>query len=159
MNKLIMLCGIPASGKTYFSKMLCEENSYVTVSRDAIRFSLVNENKEYFSKEDEVFDKFVELINKHGAHGKTVVADATHITPQSRAKLLTRINWDCFDSLQVEVFVVSYQEALERNSKRVGREKVPEHIINNMYEKIKLPTFNELWYKCGGKNISLNLHR
>ena len=64
MSKILyILCGPAASGKSTFSHFLVQDkNSYKIVSRDAIRFSLVNENEEYFSKEKEVFRTYIAEI-------------------------------------------------------------------------------------------------
>ena len=49
MAKLFLMMGIPGSGKTtWTSKYLRKLDKYV--SRDEVRFSMVAENEEYFSK-------------------------------------------------------------------------------------------------------------
>ena len=53
MKKLYVMCGGPGSGKsTWIKKNLPTFKGYTkVVSRDEIRFSLVKEGEEYFSKE------------------------------------------------------------------------------------------------------------
>ena len=61
------MCGPAGSGKsTYISKKILSDTDhfYHHSSRDTIRFGLVKENEEYFSKEDEVFDLFCEDMNE-----------------------------------------------------------------------------------------------
>ena len=56
MPTLYIYCGIPGSGKSYYAQNIQKDVPYL--SRDAIRFSMVNEDEEYFSKETKVFNCF-----------------------------------------------------------------------------------------------------
>lgn len=58
MKKIYLLCGIPGSGKSTWAKNHLDDNS-IWISRDLIRFSMVSEEEEYFSKEKEVFKEFI----------------------------------------------------------------------------------------------------
>lgn len=140
MNNLIIMCGIPASGKSTEAKKLqsrlLEQNKTVKyVSRDDIRFSIINEKDEYFAKETEVYDKFVNEINNGLLEYDYTIADATHLNHYSREKLLSRIKNPCV--------VVGYNvlanlnTCLERNNKREGRCKVPEKAMKEMYNKFE----------------------
>ena len=63
MKTLYIMCGAPASGKTWFAKnKLCNGPGWYYVSRDEVRFSLLKDGDEYFSREDEVFDLFISKI-------------------------------------------------------------------------------------------------
>lgn len=127
MRTLILLVGPPASGKSYWAHYAGSHLS--CVSRDAIRFSFLEDKDDYFAFEKDVFKEFVHEINNNGEDGSDIIADATHISLQSRAKVLKQINWNYFDSLRVEVFDCPLEVALERNSKRSGRARVPNSAI------------------------------
>ena len=87
--KLYLLMGAPGSGKsTWIKNHLSLTDKYV--SRDEVRFSMVSEGEEYFSKENQVFKEYVKRINE-GLENYDVFADATHITAASRNKLLRAI--------------------------------------------------------------------
>ena len=61
MATLYVLCGIPGSGKSHFCKN--HKDDAVHVSRDAIRFALLEDDDDYFAHEDEVYEIFWEKIN------------------------------------------------------------------------------------------------
>lgn len=84
MANLYLMCGIPGSGKSTFLKNKIRNNNSVIISRDAIRFSIVKPNEEYFSHEDEVLEIFWNQINEALAANKTVYVDQTSLTPRAR---------------------------------------------------------------------------
>lgn len=142
MAKLFLMMGIPGSGKTtWTSKYLRKLDKHV--SRDEVRFSMVAEHEEYFSKEKEVFKKFTDLINTYLEEGYDVYADATHLNQASRNKLLRAIS-----SKPEEVNVIwiktPLEEALKRNENRKGtRAYVPRNVIRRMHYSIESPSFEE----------------
>jgi predicted kinase len=140
-----MMMGIPGSGKsTYLENNLGSFLQPKVISRDKIRFSLLKDGDEYFSKEDEVFKKFIQEINNSlgRGYGDTIV-DATHLNAGSRKKLLKNIDRNLADEVIVIWIKVPLEVALERNSKREGRSFVPEDAIKNMYNSLSKPTSYE----------------
>lgn len=129
MSELWLMVGAPASGKTTY---LAEHSvNGIVVSRDKIRFSMISDEDEYFSKEKEVFREFVRQIQEGLDAGKNVYADATNLHWASRRKLL--FNLDLKNTkVCALVFDVPVETLLERNAARVGRAKVPESALINM---------------------------
>lgn len=142
-NKLYIMSGVQGSGKSTFAKTYFPEAEYI--SRDEIRFSLVGENEEYFSKEDQVYDMFVGKINLALKEGKNVVADATHLNPKSRLKLLACLNFIPGETqINVIYMQVPLAECIIRNENRKGtRSYVPSSVIIRMYKALKKPNFEE----------------
>lgn len=143
MANIIMMCGIPGSGKsTYVEKHRGEHDLYV--SRDLIRFSMLEEGQEYFGKEKFVFDTFIKTINQALKVNsiENIWVDATHINPPSRYKLLRRLSKQ-YDSLKIVVMNIPLPVCIDRNNYREGRARVPEAVINDMHKKFRLPTFEE----------------
>lgn len=143
MNKIILMCGIPGSGKsTYAKENMCPAfDEYV--SRDEVRFSIVREDEEYFSHEGEVFNVFIKRIVKQLKSGATVWVDATHLTKSSRLKLLRAIpvKLDCIDLIWMNT---PCEVALERNENRKGtRAYVPPSVIKRMFYQMEPPEFQE----------------
>lgn len=142
MNKgrLFIMCGIPGSGKTYFCKNKVK-GDYVYVSRDEIRFALLGEDDPYFSKEKEVWKHFVAKIEAGLEAGKDVYADATHLNPASRSKLM-----DCIvsaDEINAIYFDIPFELILKQNAQRVGRAYVPEQQLKSMARNYQKPEYLE----------------
>ena len=132
---LYLMTGIPASGKTTYIKIsMCPKISHK--SRDEVRFSMLNDKDDYFAKEKKVFEKWIEEIQTALDEGKDVVADATHLTPQSRKKTLDHLDLGEHGVTAIN-FLVPVEKCLERNEKRVGRAYVPREVIRRMFHQYK----------------------
>lgn len=146
---LVLMCGPAGSGKSSWVAKEQERNqdkvkSY-HVSRDLCRFELVNENEEYFSKEDEVFRMFINKINEKLADKSTEViyVDATHINEKARNKVLDKLNFVYPTDIKAVAFHISLETCLARNAQRSGRALVPEDVIKKMYENYTVPTYDK----------------
>ena len=138
-RKHLVLCvGAPGSGKsTWIRNHLGEGDAYV--SRDEVRFSIVQDDEEYFSHETAVFNEFVKQIEAKLNQGYRVFADATHISWASRRKLIQKLHDK--ENLNVDVYVLrtSLDTCLERNEKREGRAYVPKSVIRRMNTQMTDP--------------------
>lgn len=162
MNKrLYVLCGIPASGKSTWirehEETLKQESPngrILVVSRDKIRFSLLEEGEPYFSKESLVYKEYIRQIAEGLSCGDTVVADATHLNATSRSKLLNSLG-NALKNCEVIAIcmIIPIGVAIKRNEKRHGREFVPPKQIVQMNYNYRTPTFEEgfnriFFYTC-----------
>lgn len=143
-RKFYLMCGVPGSGKsTWARKHLPSDVAYV--SRDEIRFSMVQEDEDYFAKEKEVFSKFAqEIVAWACVHD--VIIDATHINAASRMRIYDILTAN-FDEDKIEVYCIwmntPYDVCLARNAQRTGRALVPEHAIESMWRRRRVPHGNE----------------
>ena len=146
MKMLIVMCGCPASGKsTWIKEQVAVANKYLNVevvSRDAIRFSLLEEGEDYFSKEKEVFKTYCKNISDFLMDKTTdvVIADATHINKKSRAKLFNNISIPKDCRLEAVCFETPLEICLERNAEREGLARVPDEAIYGLYSDYERPT-------------------
>ncbi len=143
-GKLFILMGIPGAGKSSFvSNHIKSGFTQAWISRDMIRFDIVKENEPYFSKENEVFKKFIEQIDFHLADGYDVFADATHLNKKSRAKLLKNLTVKP-QEISVIWLQTPLDECIKRNENRAGtRTYVPVSQICRMAKSLQAPTFDE----------------
>ena len=154
MNNLYILCGIPGCGKTSWTRNKMKENTsstdqkWVCVSRDEVRFSIIKEEDDYFSKEKQVFQEFVNRIcgNLSDAWITNVIADATHLNEISRDKLINAIRRKR-PNLPLHITMVYFDIPLEvckfRNAKREGRARVPDNVMDKMYQQLEFPKLRE----------------
>ena len=129
-KNLWILVGLPGSGKSYWAKRFLNDNT-VYISRDEIRFSVLEDGEDYFNKEGYVYSAFLRKIQEALTNGYNVIADATHLNWASRRKLiqhlvLVNVNVNCV------VFKTSLEVCFQRNAGREGRAHVPEDVIYQM---------------------------
>lgn len=157
---LYILVGAPGSGKSYYAKH--NLNDYVYISRDEVRFSMITDEDDYFSKEKQVYKEYVRrikeaLLNKDN---KAVVADATHLNWPSRRKLLYSLEEIILmNDIKVIPIVIqaSLKTILKRNAGRTGRARVPADNIIDMYDKMTDPKndvfhYNDIIYVNAEEN-------
>lgn len=163
-QELRVMVGIPASGKSTWieaeSRRLEEEHKTVAViSRDAVCFSMLKDGEDYFAHESEVFEEFVRQVNECMELGIDVVfVDATHISPGSRFKLLSRLISDPNTHLVFDVMKTPVAECLNRNMNREGRTRVPDSAICKMAKGFKVPTISEFPDTMGFKDITIHVY-
>ena len=157
IKNLFVLVGVSGSGKSTLAKKIAKElgASAKIISRDEIRFSMVAEDEEYFSKENEVFKEFIHQIKESLNTNQNTIVDATHLNCGSRTKLLRAIGADLEGAAVYAVVVLNDLEIiLKQNRERKGRAYVPESVIKNMYATFEAPTLEEgfkeiMFYKNG----------
>ena len=148
MNYLIMFCGIPGSGKSTEAhrmavSLAARGLTIEYISRDELRFSMISNESEYFSKEKEVFNKFVEKMNNSLNKNDCTIIDATHISKASRAKILRRVEDPTNVRLLVLYLTTPLDVCMRQNDLRTGRERVPHEVIEKMAKQFEDPTEKE----------------
>ena len=137
---LYLMMGVSGSGKSTYVKNILKDGD-IYISRDEIRYSLLAEEDDYFEKENEVIKTFIDNIDKSLVNEEycgDVYADATHLSPKSRAQVLNKLKNK--DKVSVIYLDIPLNLILERNAQRKGRALVPENVVRRMYNSIILPT-------------------
>lgn len=141
MSKLIMMIGVPGSGKsTWVQNHKTEEMLWI--SRDKIRFDKLKEGEDYFAHETEVFNQFIEEIAWGLKMDKTVIADATHLSRKSRASVLDKVR-KFADTIEAVWIDTDIETAFKQNDMREGRAWVKHGIIRRMWFSLEEPTAKE----------------
>ena len=146
MNRLWLMIGAPGSGKSTYLATHNIPNS-VVISRDKIRYSMLSDEDEYFSKENDVYKEFVNeiaeaLLSRRFDH---VFVDQTSLDERARTKLLNALH-GCralFNELNAIVFNLPLKKVLKQNAQRTGRALVPEDSVIQMYNRMTIPTEEE----------------
>jgi len=145
-SRLWLLAGIPGAGKTTWiaNHENFFANDYEVVSRDKIRFSLLEDGESYFSKEKKVWQEYVYEASYSLIRNTDTILDATHLNEASRGKILRALK-EYLNGVEVNIifFNVPLEVAIERNNKREGRAYVPEEAIRRMHSQMTLPTLEE----------------
>lgn len=129
------MCGTPGAGKSTWIQEQIATNGGVWCSRDQIRFSLLDENEDYFAKEDLVISTWINSIqtaldDENGPDD--IYIDATHLNKKSRNKTLNALNLENTQVIAVN-FIVPLDVCLYRNDFRKGRAFVPRSVIRRMF--------------------------
>ncbi len=141
MSKLYIMMGIPGSGKsTWCEENISNKDSYV--SRDRVRFGLLKAGDNYFSKENEVYKEFINIIDKKLMTYNEVYVDQTSLNSGARRKLIRSLQIKP-DEIHVIWLKTPLQKSLLQNAKRKGLERVPDHSIIQMYGRLERPTWSE----------------
>ena len=138
MTRVYITIGIPASGKSTYSK-----NRVKDINGKAIRFSSDDIRKAYNEPDHaEVFRIMRKGLREavESNYYDEIYYDATNVNRKRRRSLYREIkSWD----KEVEVFGVFFSiplfESLKRNSKRNADEKVPEHTVLRMHRQLQVP--------------------
>jgi len=134
MPKLIILRGIPASGKsTYAQKWVMEDPANrVRINRDDIREALTGDATNH-SREKEVTQYQEALIERALKEGKDVASDNTNLNTKFLPDTIKKAQ-AVGATVEHKDFPITVDEALRRNA---GRErKVPEDVIRRMYKSL-----------------------
>lgn len=130
-NKIIVLQGPPASGKSYFAKELAKAGTpYVIVNRDSIREG----RGEYWipDQEDYISDMEEYAVRSAVKRNLIPIIDATNLNPKTIEKwenLAKELNCE----IEYKKFYIPFKEALERDSKR--ERSVGKKVLIKFYTK------------------------
>ena len=141
MNKLFMMIGIPASGKTSLAEQIAKSEDAEIVSSDSIRKELYGDES-IQGDSNKVFRILQDRVVKGLNENKNMIYDATNISYRTRMAFLQRIR-----KLEVEKIAIMvatpYEQCLIRNSQR--ERQVPEEVIKRMYLNFYVPQYFEGW--------------
>ena len=140
MKKLIMLSAFPASGKTTWAKKYQEEHENVFIlNSDDIRLELTGGNYHDRSKQDEVWKVFENRIHEIGKiENVTLILDALNDVNSVRLKYLSTTPE--FDYKVLVMFPSTLERSKLFNSRRPPECRVPDYIIESLFEKFEQPS-------------------
>ena len=141
MNRptLVLLCGIPGAGKTYYAKKYIEENpNTIHLSSDSIRADLYGDES-IQGNPNEVFSIMQQRAICALNNGQSVVYDCTSITRKDRTGIIAV----CPKFAKIECYIVwaPIELCIERD---VARERtVGKDVIDKMLKRFQAPYYDE----------------
>ena len=139
-NVLIVLGGLPASGKSTYTEMLVESGVFCSVCPDKIRGELYGDES-IQGDGKQVFTIAHQRIKDLGQGGNNVVFDATNINADRRKKFVKEMR-PYFDVIILKWFSTPIDICLKRNAER--KRQVPEEVIHRMNQNFfNKPTIDE----------------
>ena len=157
MKKIIILRGIPASGKSTYAKKLVIDNPgmYKRINRDDLRNML---DAYHFSKSNEKFVKKTRdfLIQSSLESGKHVIVDDTNISDTNIVRIEQLAKEHTSDSghdvkIEIKVFDIELSEAIARDKKR--EKPVGEKVVRKMHRQFYGETKDSPNYRIQDKNL------
>lgn len=142
MRKVIILIGLPASGKSTWAKKKCYENKnqYKRVNKDDLR-DMIDDGK--YTKENEKFilNARNNLIMQALHDGYDVVVDDTNLHPKEidaiKAVVDVLTTTGIKTLMQTKFFNLGVEECIKRDLKRT--KSVGKDVITDMYNKFIKP--------------------
>jgi len=135
VTTIYMTQGVPASGKTTWARQkLREEKNIKRICKDDLRDML--DNGEFSMKNERyILDMRNEMVESALLRGCDVILDDTNFS-DDHWKDMRDIAKRVGNVKVVEIyFDVSLKEARKRNDNRTEDEQVPEHILEDMFER------------------------
>ena len=128
MTALYVMCGVPGSGKSTFSRKLAEEQGLERFSFDEMKCFRLEE--------------FMRPAIKAIQEGKNVILDTTNLRVNVRKKVLQYV--EEIPCRKVVVYMgTSLEQCLYRNAHRETR--LQDCIIESTYRSLQKPTLEEGW--------------
>lgn len=142
MSKLIMMVGLPASGKSTYAKKLADKENAIILASDELRkelFGNVNDTEH----NNELFQELHRRAIQYLKEGKNVIYDATNINSRRRvgflSQLPTNIKKECY-------YMNTSLDVITDNNYNRER-KVPIDVIKRMRKNLQVPMYHEGWDK------------
>ena len=138
MNKLIVLAGVPGSGKSYFSKTVKKiKSSHVyVVSSDQLRKEICG-TQSCLEHEDLMWKMFMSLAKAYSLDKDgVVILDATHISTDLRVGRNKELE-GLFDELILIVWDMDKQVVCNQNLQR--EYPIPPEALEMFFSKFQMP--------------------
>ena len=139
MKEIILLKGLPASGKSTFARELLttRPGEYVRVNKDEMRRMLHNGRWSKFNEKQvlRIRDQIIEIAL---ADGKSVIVDDTNLAPKHQARMEQLAKKHDVNLNVYDLFLdVSVEECIKRDLKREN--SVGSKVIEKMYKQFLAP--------------------
>lgn len=141
MNKLIMMIGIPGSGKSKFAQELAKTENTIILSSDKLRKELYGTVNE-FNKNGELFQELYKRAKVYLENDNNIILDATNINRKKRIGVIKQ-----FKKYKKECWYICTSYKICKIFNNTRDRKVDESVIEKMYKTLHVPSYIEGWDK------------
>lgn len=131
MKRIILLVGVPASGKSTLARKMVERG-YQCICADTIRAELYGNEIEQGDPK-KVFEIFFERLETFLKDGADVVVDNTNLKEPYRKEITDRAKKFGYEDIQLWILDVPLDVCISRNANR--ERKIDSGILTNMYNQ------------------------
>lgn len=145
MKELIMMVGMPCSGKsTFIEKFSNKFNDYIVISTDNIIEDRAEKQGKTYNEifKDEIKSATKEMNERLAQaiqNGDNIIWDQTNLTVKSRKSKLSGIPKDY---QKVAMYVETDLKTIKDRNVRPGK-IIPESVLDNMWGSIEVPSITE----------------
>lgn len=139
MNKLVVLSGVPGSGKSYFSKTIKKiKNKHVyIISSDELRL-LICGNQSSLECEELMWKMFIDLAKVYALDKEgVVILDATNVSSKLRVGRVNELK-DLFDETILVMWNIDQATVFNQNFQR--EHPIPPEALTKFLKIFELPT-------------------
>lgn len=136
---LVMMVGLPASGKSTIAHNLAKENNYIIFNSDELREELYGDINDQ-THNHELFIELHKRIKTALKEGNNVIYDACNLSSKRRVAFLQELKRipcrkECI------IAATPYEQCLRNNANRDRH--VPDYVIERMYKSFDTPYYYE----------------
>lgn len=143
MVKMIIMVGLPASGKSTIAKEIAIKENAIIHSSDLLRKELFGDENEC-DRNEELFKELHSRIKQDLSKDVNVIYDATNVSYKRRKAFLDELRKLGCEKI-CYLIATPYKKCLEQN--KIRERFVPEHVIRKMYLNFDVPAYFEGWDK------------
>jgi len=129
---VILVMGLPGSGKTFFASRLAEKLDAVHLNSDSIRREMGKWSRYSDSAKRSVYDEMLRRTQEEISAGKEVVADATFFKKEFRDKFL-----DAMRQMRQQFRLIEVRASDETIRQRLSRPRADSEADYRVYKLIK----------------------
>jgi predicted kinase len=130
--KIIMVAGLPGSGKTFFASRLAEKINAEHVSSDSLRKKMFSSRNYSREEKEKVYQKMLDYINEAISGNKNIIMDATFYREDVR-KLFFKTAKD----FNIHIYMIEVTADLPLVRKRLIQKREDSEADIIVYENLK----------------------
>lgn len=138
MPKVLILKGLPASGKSTYARELMakEPGKWKRINKDSLR-EMLDDGKWSKERETHILRQRDEMMSYFLRQGNNIIIDDTNLSMKHESGIRMLVGSP--DVVEVKTFDTPVEECVRRDALRTGREHVGEKVIRDMARTFNWP--------------------